>query len=500
MTTWQHALSGALREPSSVFDTLRVTAQGIALRVKAAVAVAAAVVASALVVSPVLLATESPAIGEAALFVLATAAAASAGAYLALGRLVLEPLRELTAAIAEVSQGHLHAHVHVPERDEFDTLAQSFNAMVDRLCETTISRDHLENVLESMQEALILATPGGEIFRLNSAALRILGYSAGELRGRPVETVLRYTRSASSPHARLFEGSLVPKCGPLHAAQISRAEVRESADGEPLVLWVAQDISERKRAEQRIRALNQSLELRVRARTDELESFSYAVSHDLRQPLRSVDGFLAALSEETWDDLSEESRSYLQRARGAATRMDAMIDSLRSLSKVGQRSAEIVDVNLGESAALIVAELEDAADAHMPDVVIEESLLVQGDRDLLHLVMQNLLGNAWKFTRNSDAPRIEIGREIAADDTPVYFVADNGAGFDMKQNHRLFQTFSRLHRDEEFEGSGVGLATVRRIVALHGGRVWAEGEPGRGATFRFTLGAEPEILREANAA
>jgi hypothetical protein len=270
------------------------------------------------------------------------------------------------------------------------------------------------------------------------------------------------------------------------------AEVLE-LDGAPCILTLIHDVTERRRAEAAVRRLNDELETRVKGRTaelqaaiKELESFAYSVSHDLRAPLRGIDGFAHLLAEEYADRLDEAGRGYLERVRRAAQRMGHLIDDILELSRVTRQEMRRVPVDLGQLAAELIEERSRAEPGRRVSVSLAPQCTVLGDPQLLRVMMQNLVENAWKYSsRNPDA-RIEFGRETAGGET-VFFMRDNGVGFDMKYADRLFAPFQRLHRPEDFEGTGIGLATVARIVHRHGGRIWAESAPDRGATFRFTL-------------
>jgi signal transduction histidine kinase len=220
----------------------------------------------------------------------------------------------------------------------------------------------------------------------------------------------------------------------------------------------------------------------------ELESFSYSVSHDLRSPLRVVDGFANILLEDYGARLDELGRDHLNRISAAANRMNAMIDALLAMSRRTGRELEIESVDLSRAARELADELMAGDVARGVDFQIEPDIMVKGDPVLLRLVLQNLLGNAFKFTTHAPQAQVHFGH-CRIDGVETYFVRDNGAGFDMRFAERLFGLFQRLHSQNEFPGTGVGLATVQRIVRKHGGRVWAESEPGKGACFYFTLSA-----------
>jgi light-regulated signal transduction histidine kinase (bacteriophytochrome)/HAMP domain-containing protein len=246
-------------------------------------------------------------------------------------------------------------------------------------------------------------------------------------------------------------------------------------------------------SEGRLRLLNVELEQRVAVRTveleasnRELEAFSYSVSHDLRAPLRAIDGFSKALLEDCGEALGETGALHLDRVRKAARQMGLLIDDLLNLARLSRAELRREPVDLGAVGKEIAASLEEGQPERKVSFVVSPNLCAEGDTQLLRIVLDNLLRNAWKFTSKHPNARIELG-QTGTNGTRVFFVADDGVGFDMAHANLLFAPFQRLHRQSDFEGTGVGLATVQRIIRRHGGRLWAEGAVDKGAAFYFTL-------------
>lgn len=255
-----------------------------------------------------------------------------------------------------------------------------------------------------------------------------------------------------------------------------------------------EDVTDRLRAEASVHALNRTLEARVALRTreltranEELEVFAYSVSHDLRAPLRAIDGFSRLLAERHADRIDEAGRDYIARVRAAAGRMDRLIDALLKMSRLSRGELKRVPLDLSRMAAEIVAEVRQGEPQREVEVDIAPDLHASGDAALVHNMLRNLFENAWKFTRKTAQARIVFGREVDADGADVFHVRDNGAGFAQEYVDKLFRPFQRLHAQDEFDGHGIGLASVRRIVERHGGWISAEGKVGEGAVFRFTL-------------
>jgi PAS domain S-box-containing protein len=365
------------------------------------------------------------------------------------------------------------------------------------------SEARFRGLLESAPDAVVITDDAGRIVLANAQTLQLFGYGRDELIGQPVEMLLpnKYrgghvayrTAYAAAPRARPMgaglellgqrkDGSEFPV-----AISLSPSQTEEGM----LIFCDIRDVTDQRETERKIKELNARLtrdNSELDALNKELEAFSYSVSHDLRAPLRAIDGFSQALSEDCADQLDASGRGYLERIRGAAQRMGMLIDDLLKLARVTRSEVSIDDVDLAAMARDIARELQAAEPERSVDVEVAEGLRARGDPRLLRIALENLLGNAWKFTSGRDAARIEVG-EASGHGAPAFFVRDNGVGFDMAHAARLFGAFQRLHHQSEFAGTGIGLATAQRIVRRHGGQAWAEAEPGRGATFYFTIRA-----------
>ena len=365
------------------------------------------------------------------------------------------------------------------------------------------TRAQLAAIVESSNDAIISRSLDRAIVSWNSAAERLFGYTAAEAIGQSASIIIPPDREheAARNRALLGQGHAVviretvrlAKGGRRIDVSLSQSPIRDASGAPAGASLIFSDISERKRAEAQILKLNAELEQRVRERTrqleatnKELEAFSYSVSHDLRAPLRGIDGFSQILLEKHAGQLDETGSNYLQRIRNAGKRMGELIDDLLQLSKVSRAKVTIEAVDLSQLARLILRELGDRAPQRRVATDVQDGVRISGDPRLLRIALENLLGNAWKFTGKREEARIRFGAR-KHDGEQAVFVEDNGAGFDIKYGHKLFGAFQRLHGETEFEGTGIGLATVQRVINLHGGRIWADSTLGKGATFYFTL-------------
>lgn len=368
--------------------------------------------------------------------------------------------------------------------------------------ELQLSEERFRQLVESADDAILILDPTGLVLSWNAGAERIKGYQAREIVGQhfsrfyPREeidsgTPERALGSASAAGRFEDEGWRVRKDGSTFLANVVITALRDETGVLQGFGKVTRDLTERRRNEEEVRRLNEALERRatqLMSANLELEAFAYSVSHDLRAPLRSIDGFSQALVEDAGPALPEDARRHLDRIRAATLRMSHLIDDMLALSKVSRAEMKRTPVDLSDLAARTVAALRHQAPTRDVTVTIAPDMTAEGDARLLQVALENLLDNAWKFTSRRDRPQIEVGRTSGQDSTPIFFVRDNGTGFDPAYADKLFGPFERLHAASDYPGTGIGLATVQRIVHRHGGRVWAEAEPNRGACFYFTLG------------
>ena len=366
----------------------------------------------------------------------------------------------------------------------------------------------LSITLRSIGDAVVITDADQRVTFLNRVGEQLTGSTAGDAIGKPVTEILNLFDSRThlapeNPISRALrerKTTLLEMGVELVRNDSTTIPIDDSAA--PIIdewgnilggVMVFRDVSERRRAEEEIQRLNTDLERRVVERTQqletankELETFSYSVAHDLRAPLRGIDGFSQALVEDHAANLDTQALEHLRHVRGAARRMGQLIDDLLRLSRVAKSDFCRTKVNLSRLARVVEAELQSTPGERSVEFAIQEDAFVDGDERLLQIALENLIRNAWKFTSKTPHAKIEFGC-FEKEGLPTCFIRDNGVGFDLKYAERLFGPFQRLHSAEEFEGTGIGLAIVQRIIHRHGGRIWPESAVDRGATFFFTV-------------
>jgi PAS domain S-box-containing protein len=426
---------------------------------------------------------------------------------LAVSRRISRPIEQLMEDVDAIAGGDLDHPVHPVPGYEFSTLAESIRIMVERL------KDHIRqceagerrfiDLVQLLPIGVFETDPFGTVTFANSTAFEVFGYTPADLENgitildvlaptdRPLaktmfRAILQGERSKGTEYSGLRkDGSTFPIM--VYTSAIIQDGVPAGIRGTII------DISRMKQIEDEIRHLNTDLERRVADRTaaleeatQEMEAFTYSVSHDLRAPLRAIDGFSYILAKTAGSRLDEKEQHYLAALRKNAGQMDSLITGLLTLSRIGRQELNRERVDPGPLVREVIAELREQFPERTIDVAIGDLPPCSADPVMLRQVYRNLIGNAVKFTRDTPEPRIVIGA-IAKDAGTTYFVRDNGVGFDMRYAGRLFEPFQQLHTTEGYEGEGIGLAIVARIIRRHGGNIWAKGEPGKGATFSFTL-------------
>ena len=377
-----------------------------------------------------------------------------------------------------------------------EVLGQSSRGPASARSGTLGSADLLAAIVNSSDDAIIGKTTDGVITTWNPAAEHMYGYTAAEIIGQPVTVLCPPDRVAeiqailskirSGERVSYHETLRQRKDGTVFPVSVAVSPVWDDRHGLVGASSIARDISERYRIQAELRLRTADLECAYR----DLETFSYSVSHDLRAPLRALDGLSSALLEDCGPGLSEAGLGYTQRIRAAAAQMTSLIEDLLNLARVSRAELHPQLTDLGAEAARIAEEHQHQEPDRQVRFTIQRPLWAWADLTLIRTVLQNLIDNAWKFTTGRDDATIEFGTTPGETSPGHFYLRDNGAGFDPAYASKLFKPFERLHAAAQFPGTGVGLASVRQIVERHGGRTWADGASGAGATFYFTLPAK----------
>ncbi|KAB2839805.1 MAG: PAS domain S-box protein, partial [Burkholderiales bacterium] len=446
-----------------------------------------------------------------------------AAAMFALRRRVVRPLQVLARATQAFASGHREERVAVRAGDEVGELSESFNRMADAIAQqmgelesTHLDLRKLSSAIEYSPASVIITDAEGRIEYVNPRFTLFTGYASDEVIGRKT-SMLQSGKTERAVYQGLWRtissggawrGRLLNrrKSGDVYWEDTWIAPIRNDAGCITHYVAVKEDVTERVRFDEERARLQEELERRVESRTRELsatvrelETFSYSVSHDLRSPLRAIQSY-AKLMEPTCSDCTEDDAyTYLTRIQAASTRMGEIIDDLLDLARISRSELKLAEVDLSAMAKAIIGEFAQAAPERGLAAFVEEGVTVTADPGMLRLALENLLGNAWKFTAGRTPARLTVTAQRRNGET-VVGIADNGVGFDMSYADKLFHPFERLHGTEEFEGTGIGLATVSRIVHLHGGHVWAEGQLDQGASFFFSLPDHPAGVTPENPA
>ena len=420
-----------------------------------------------------------------------------------------QPITALSKVMTSAEHGASNLQAKLAGSKDIVDMAKAFNRMIAVLQEreqaVRDSQERYREVIENVREVIFQTDIRGLLTFLNPAWLEVTGYPIETTLGTPLSS---YIEASGLPQFELWQRRLQDSAAPAdfrYETRFKRSNnsigwigitQRPRLDHNGILIGTSgtlDDITDRKIAEQQLKTLNAELENRVLDRTAELEAsnrdleaFSYSVSHDLRAPLRGISGFAYILQEDYSAVLDEKGCSHIARIRAAAHRMGDLIDDLIELARINRAALYHQTVDLSAQAHEIVAEFREAEPQRQVEIFIAENLSVQADPMLMRGVLENLLSNAWKFSAKQEHSKITFDSEIQ-DDMKIFFVRDNGAGFDMAHAGSLFQPFNRLHHAEAFSGTGIGLATVLRVIQRHGGEIWAEAEVGQGATFYFTI-------------
>jgi len=439
-------------------------------------------------------------------------------AFFAMRKQIVRPLRRLADASIHFAGGEYGVRTGYRSQDEIGQVSEAFDYMAEQtqmqidviaadLAEIRQKQEDLAKLSQAVEHSpasVIITDAGARIQYVNPTFVEITGYSYDEAIGQKPSMLKSGATSAETYQdlwrtilsGAVWQGELMNrrKNGELFWENTLISSVRNQQGEITHFVAVKEDVTARKHAEEELLALNSSLERRVAERTRSLmeaykeqEAFSYAVSHDLRSPLRAINGFAHAMAEDCAGCTNTQSLDHMKRIQEASVRMGQIIDDLLSLGEVGRTKLSVKRADLSDMARSVLEDLSANEPERVVGIEVAKDIIVNGDPRLLRIALENLLGNAWKFTACREDAQIAVGCIEEEDGGRTIFVRDNGIGFDMKYVGKLFEPFQRLHGPREFKGTGIGLATTHRIITKHGGRIWAHAEPGRGATFFLDL-------------
>jgi len=428
------------------------------------------------------------------------------------------PIERMGRDLDIIARGDLDHPIAPPPGSDLTRLEESITRVISQLKrsldEVRKSEENFRTLVQGADSIIMRCSPDGTILFMNPFDLDFFGYREGEIIGRSIQELIPAPPGEKDDHAERTPEKPHPFFSRAECAMQTREgkEVWVTWTHKPLgqgggspsgFLSIGNDISRLNEAEHEIQELNTRLEQKIAERTHQLietnrnlESFTYSVSHDLRAPLRAISGYSAILLSEL-GDLSPREKRYLEQIQRSANEMGELIDDLLTYSRIGGQALKKKALNPGEVVREVIADLGSEIQRCNVDIRVLEMPACNADRGLLKQVYYNLIANAIKFSRTRERPQVEIGADFQ-DGVPVFYVRDNGIGFDMRYTQKLFRVFERLCDSEEYEGTGVGLAIVNRIIEMHGGKIWAESEPDRGATFFFMLSGGKEKEDTAN--
>jgi len=436
------------------------------------------------------------------------------------GYLLTRHLYKLISAMQYVSEGQYDTDININTKDEVGQLAKGFNKMShairERIDDITDEKERIQVTFESITDAVITTDKSGNIDHINPAAEYLISCNKNNVLNQALDNILLLQNAATLKPVKLFE--LCEKQGIVHFSgekiiltnqnntalhiQLSAASINDHNQRTIGYLVAFHDITEHINRNKELEQHRNNLEALVSIRTrdleatniklvtanKELESFSYSVSHDLRSPLRSINGFSKIILEDYSETLDNECQDHLLRIQNAANRMGEIIDDLLLLSRTIRAELNRSSVNISNISNSVISGFHHTLAERKVNFNIENNIIVNADKHLIRTVLENLLENACKYTGKTEHAEITLGSEMRNNEL-VIFIRDNGAGFDLKSAGKMFEPFQRLHNNQNFSGTGIGLATVQRIIHRHDGRIWADSKPGEGATFFFTLPA-----------